>query len=261
MKFHEKLQKLRKEKGMSQEALAEMLDVSRQAVSKWESGQSFPETEKLIALSQIFGVTIDSLMKDGDMEQDRIGTVNEQFWVRRGKYYEYKSERTLFGLPLVHINIGLGFRRAKGILAIGNIATGYLSIGLISMGFVSLGFIGLGLISIATLGAGLLFSVGAIAAGLVAVGAIALGVFTLGALSIGMFSLGACSIASHIAIGDYAVGNIAVGRNANGNQSITVLETSRIFIDVSKEQIRNLINKEYPAMWSFITNLVSGLFH
>ena len=48
MKFNEKLQKLRKEKGMSQEALADELGVSRQAVSKWENGQVYPETEKLI---------------------------------------------------------------------------------------------------------------------------------------------------------------------------------------------------------------------
>ena len=47
MKFNEKLQKLRKEKGMSQEALADELGVSRQAVSKWENGQVYPETEKL----------------------------------------------------------------------------------------------------------------------------------------------------------------------------------------------------------------------
>ncbi|MCL2427141.1 MAG: helix-turn-helix domain-containing protein [Oscillospiraceae bacterium] len=51
MKFDAKLQKLRREKGMSQEALAEMLDVSRQAISKWESGQSYPEMEKLIILT------------------------------------------------------------------------------------------------------------------------------------------------------------------------------------------------------------------
>ena len=67
MNFSGKLQKLRKEKGMSQENLAEALDVSRQAISKWESGQSYPETEKLLTLSQMFGVTLDSLMKEGNI--------------------------------------------------------------------------------------------------------------------------------------------------------------------------------------------------
>ena len=52
------IQSLRKKAGMSQEDLAEKLGVSRQAVSKWEMGQSLPETEKLIALSKIFSVPI-----------------------------------------------------------------------------------------------------------------------------------------------------------------------------------------------------------
>ena len=46
MKFNEKLIKLRKEKGLSQEGLADKLDVSRQSVSKWESGQTYPEIDK-----------------------------------------------------------------------------------------------------------------------------------------------------------------------------------------------------------------------
>ena len=50
MKFGEKLQKLRKEKGMSQEELAARLHVSRQAVSKWENDQGYPETEKMLMI-------------------------------------------------------------------------------------------------------------------------------------------------------------------------------------------------------------------
>jgi len=52
--FSEKLFELRKVKGLSQEELAEKVDVSRQTVSKWEMGQSTPEMEKLIALSELF---------------------------------------------------------------------------------------------------------------------------------------------------------------------------------------------------------------
>ena len=59
MDFGMKLQSLRKEKGLSQEALAEKLHVSRQAVSKWESGAGYPEMDKLILISDLFGVTID----------------------------------------------------------------------------------------------------------------------------------------------------------------------------------------------------------
>ena len=53
MNFSEKLQKLRKENKLSQEQLANLLDVSRQAVSKWESGATYPEMDKLLALSLI----------------------------------------------------------------------------------------------------------------------------------------------------------------------------------------------------------------
>ena len=64
MTFGEKLFKLRKENGLSQEALAEKLNTSRQAISKWENGQGFPETEKLLLIGNIFEVSIDYLLKD-----------------------------------------------------------------------------------------------------------------------------------------------------------------------------------------------------
>ncbi|MFD3446590.1 helix-turn-helix domain-containing protein [Microbacteriaceae bacterium 4G12] len=64
MAFGEKLFKLRKEKGLSQEALAEKLNTSRQAISKWENGQGFPETEKLLMIRNIFEVSVDYLLKD-----------------------------------------------------------------------------------------------------------------------------------------------------------------------------------------------------
>ncbi|MDR2898679.1 MAG: DUF5680 domain-containing protein [Spirochaetaceae bacterium] len=66
MHIGEKLQILRRDKGLSQEKLAELLDVSRQAVAKWEGGLAYPETDKLIQLSNLLGVTIDSLLKDND---------------------------------------------------------------------------------------------------------------------------------------------------------------------------------------------------
>ena len=61
MTFGEKLFKLRKEKGLSQEALAEQIGTTRQAISKWENNQGFPETEKLLQLSNIFETSIDFL--------------------------------------------------------------------------------------------------------------------------------------------------------------------------------------------------------
>ena len=63
MSFAENLKQLRKERQLSQEDLAEILDVSRQAVSKWEQGIGYPEVEKLLLLSSKLSVSLDSLMK------------------------------------------------------------------------------------------------------------------------------------------------------------------------------------------------------
>ena len=63
MSLSENLQNLRKIKNMSQEELAEKLDVSRQAVSKWESGNGYPETEKIISICEIFDCSMDQLVK------------------------------------------------------------------------------------------------------------------------------------------------------------------------------------------------------
>lgn len=70
MKFCEKLQMLRKEKGFSQEQLADLLEVSRQSVSKWESGTTYPEMDKLLALCKIFNVTLDDLTNDDITKKD-----------------------------------------------------------------------------------------------------------------------------------------------------------------------------------------------
>ena len=64
MKFCDKLQKIRKENNITQEQLADKLNVSRQAVSKWESETAYPDTEKLIQISKLFKVSLDELIND-----------------------------------------------------------------------------------------------------------------------------------------------------------------------------------------------------
>lgn len=64
MKLAEKIYQERRKLGLSQEQFAEQMDISRQAVSKWESGQSMPDLDKIVAMSQIFGVTTDYLLKE-----------------------------------------------------------------------------------------------------------------------------------------------------------------------------------------------------
>lgn len=264
MKLAEKLQTLRKERGMSQENLAEIIGVSRQAVSKWESGQSYPEMDKLIALSELFNVSIDSLVKDVKDNTDYIKNDDDMkdnhfINLKYRMHYEYKSKKELYNIPLVHINIGNGIYIAKGIVAIGNISIGLLSIGIIALGGLCLGGFALGIASLAGIALGLLFSVGGIAIGTFAIGGVALGIFAIGGLSIGMFSLGGCAIASHIAIGGYANGHIAIGDTATGIK--TIITQNHNFNSIPAEQVRNLINQEYPRLWKPITDCIMLIFN
>lgn len=72
MGFSEKIYALRTQAGMSQVSLAETLQVSRQTVSKWELGTSYPEIEKLLAISELFHVTTDFLLKDQPVSQEDV---------------------------------------------------------------------------------------------------------------------------------------------------------------------------------------------
>ena len=67
MKFSERLKREREQKNWSQAELAEKIYVSRQSVSKWETGKNYPSIEVIIALSDLFGITIDELLR-GDAE-------------------------------------------------------------------------------------------------------------------------------------------------------------------------------------------------
>jgi len=84
MSFQEQLQTLRKSKGLSQEKLAEVLGVSRQAVAKWEASQSYPDIARLIALSDFFKVSIDKLVNDYEencrlcINENTINYINEE---------------------------------------------------------------------------------------------------------------------------------------------------------------------------------------
>ena len=67
MEFNEKLQQLRRRRGLTQEELAEKLYVSRTAVSKWESGRGYPNIESLKAIAEFFSVTVDELLSSGEI--------------------------------------------------------------------------------------------------------------------------------------------------------------------------------------------------
>lgn len=78
MKFEEKMMLLRKKSMLSQEQLAEKLDVTRQTVSKWELGQSKPDMDKLTAMSKLFNVSIDVLTNDDEIIDSDTSVKNEE---------------------------------------------------------------------------------------------------------------------------------------------------------------------------------------
>ncbi len=258
MTFGEKLSRLRRERNYTQEQLAERLGVSRQTVSKWESNVAFPETEKLIRISEIFDCSLDYLLKDA--EEGTVSTGGNGMTVFRSFFRERKSKRVVFGMPLWHIG-----RNAKGVFAVGFRARGLVSVGLLSVGLVSFGLLSLGLLSFGVLTLGLL-SVGVFSAGLLAIGSVALGLIAVGAVAVGLFSLGACSI-GQLSVGAFAVGNyFAMGDHAEAMIAIgdtkavgTVFEAMDRRAGVHTETVSALLDEYVPA-WLAWAKLLVKLF-
>lgn len=100
MTFGEKLQSLRQKAGMSQDALAEKLDVSRQAVSRWERDETMPETDKVVVLADLFEVTTDYLLRDRPEPEKQAETKKPQGTLDRLVYF-VKTKGYLLGWVLV----------------------------------------------------------------------------------------------------------------------------------------------------------------
>ena len=83
MIFADKLIRLRKKSGWSQEELAEQMNVTRQSVSKWEGAQSVPDLEKMVRLSELFGVTTDYLLKDEIEETEFLNISKDLSSIKR----------------------------------------------------------------------------------------------------------------------------------------------------------------------------------
>ena len=83
MTFGEKIQKLRKEAGLSQEELAYQLGVSRQAISKWERDSGYPETEKIVRMSKLFHVSLDYLLDEEDTKKPENSPDEKGIYVSR----------------------------------------------------------------------------------------------------------------------------------------------------------------------------------
>ncbi len=206
-----KLYDLRKKKGLTQEQAAEKLGVTRQTISKWETDQSTPDFDKLVSISWLYEISLDDLAENGykNSEPEEPTSAFSVF------HYEYKSTRSLFGLPLLHVNVGRGLCRAKGIVAVGNIAVGVVSLGVVSMGILSFGALALGILVFGGLAAGGA-ALGGVAAGILSFGGVAVGAMAIGGLAIGVYAIGGCAVASHVALGGYAQGTVAIGESARG---------------------------------------------
>lgn len=263
MTFSDKLTFLRRQRGISQEQLADILNVSRQAVGKWESGRSMPDLDKLIILADFFNVTLDDLIRDQsfhakDVDKEQFNKTDSEpsfyqasaadaaFCGRRflRTYiggYEYKSNCKLLGIPLVHINVGWGYPRvARGVFALGNIAVGGCAVGGLSAGIISIGGLGLGLLA-----------VGGIAAGAIALGGLALGFLALGGLAVGVYAIGGCAIGLCISAGGAAFAPFSIG--ANENATVVLSE------HFNPEKARQLLEQCQPQSPLWIKNLF-GLF-
>ncbi len=109
MSFGENLQYLRKQKNITQEQLAEQLEVSRQSVSKWESAQSYPEMEKLLLICSMFHCNMDTLMQ-GDVSRDFVEDVHgyDAFMNRFDKMVTAGIALILLGVSVMGFLMGIG---------------------------------------------------------------------------------------------------------------------------------------------------------
>lgn len=260
MTFGEKLSALRRENHYTQEQLASLLGVSRQAISRWESNTAYPETDKLIRLSELFDCSLDYLLRDG--VEDRSGRtppdkadVPLQFTFR-----ERKSSRTCWGMPLWHIGrnahgvVAVGLN-ARGVIAVGLKARGIVSLGLLSIGLLSCGFLSLGLVSLGLVAVGAL-AAGSVALGVLAAGAVCLGVVSLGAVAVGDFAVGGLAVGRYFALGDRASAMIAIGDSSAAG---TLWQSTGRLSAQDTETVRTLLAQNVPAWLGWARRLV-GLF-
>lgn len=214
MSLGKKLSKLRRENNYTQEQLADIMGVSRQAISKWESNITYPETDKLIRMSELFNCSLDYLLKDTEEAYSKNQT-NYETTLFGKRIHERKSKKMIWGMPMWHIGrnargfVAVGLN-ARGVIAIGLKARGFVSLGLLSMGLLSLGMFSVGLLSVGMFALGIL-SAGCFSIGVLTAGAVSLGIISIGAIAIGDFSVGALAVGKYFALGDHARAMIAIG--------------------------------------------------
>ena len=245
MTFSEKLTGLRRKSGMSQEQLADRLGVTRQSVSKWEGGTAMPELVKLISLSELFGVSVDYLVKDwmeepdnpcggsgeiSSKQADRLEKkVDELTNYVKGRVYRYDSKTRIFGLPLVSIRFG--FVR-NGKLSMDNTAKGIIAIGNCAIGVVAIGIVGVGLFTF---------------------GVLAMGMLSLGIVAGGLVAFGVAAIAAKIAVAVSAVAPTAVGEFASGSHVLLWGD------GLTAPEVQTFLLEHHPDLWRPLLRLLTEI--
>ena len=251
VEFSEKLMTLRRRAGLSQEQLADRLGVTRQSVSKWEGGAAMPELGKLVALADLFGVTLDDLVRDEreapepgaaqpmsprqaerlEKKLDALASDYRRSW---GPYFRYTSKARIFGLPLVSVRFGRDRHPSGNTLAVGVIAVGNFSVGVVSVGLISAGVFSLGMISL----------------GLLTLGMISLGYLAFGLTAVGVYAAGAAASGLRVAVGAAASGSTAVGREAAGTY---VLQGTGF----GREAVEAFLAAQHPDMPRLLLRVLS----
>lgn len=261
MQFSEKLAELRRRRGLSQEQLADILGVTRQSVSKWEGGTAMPELAKLVALSELFEVSVDYLVKDYLQEPETAEQEDQTQAERleqkvddltryvRGSVYAYDSKTRILGLPLVSVRFSFGRHQrlsrdqvARGIIAIGNAAVGVVAIGLLSAGVISLGVLAAGLLAL-----------GVVALGAAAFGVSAIGFVAIGVSAVGVYAGGVSAMADKIAVGVTAIGDTAVGQEVSGTHMMLWRE------GLTRPEIEAFLAGHNPGLWRPLLRVLSLL--
>lgn len=248
MQFGEKLISLRRKAGLSQEQLADALGVTRQSVSKWESGAAMPELGKLIALSERFEVSIDYLVKDYLKEESvperedhsarveaKVDSLARDYRRNFGPVFAYTSGARLLGLPLVSVRFGHDRHPTSNNTAIGIVAVGNFSVGVISVGLIAAGVFPIGMISL-----------GLLALGLVAVGGVAIGVSAVGVVAAGVAAMG-----WKVAVGVSARAAVAIGQEAVGEHVLLWGD------GLPAGQVESFLHTHCPGLWGPLARLMA----
>ena len=111
MEFNNKLYELRKQKGFSQEELANRLNVSRQTISKWEVGESTPDMENLVAISELFEISLDELVLNKVPEEADTSAqvVKSEFYsdIKENVLTDENRKKAKKGLKIAEIVLGI----------------------------------------------------------------------------------------------------------------------------------------------------------